>query len=381
MVPLLAGSLLLTPAAMTGPHASQTPGPSLAESSRLGRFIVLSAATGAVDGVFADDVKIQTRHALAHLRRAAERAGTTIERAAKVNVYLRRAADFTAMNEAYAPAFPNDPPARTTIVAGLRDPRALVEIAMIVVAAGEPREVVHPAGWAKSANPYSYGIRSGDTLFLAGLVPRRGRDNSLVEGDVATQTRAVLDNAREVLAAGGFTFADVVSSRVYITRADGFAQMNDAYKTAFPQDPPARATVVTALMSPVLDVEITLVAVRDGGRKTIGPAGNLPLSPAIVAGGRVFVSGMLGNTDRTRGDLAAQTAEMMTRIGRTLESAGYGWNDVRECVLYVTDAKSGEAALAEMAKSFPRGLPAGVAIATGLVAPDGLVELMVTAGR
>ena len=40
-----------------------------------------------------------------------------------------------------------------------------------------------------------------------------------------------------------------------------------------------------------------------------------------------------------------------------------------------------EAVLAEVARPFPNGLPAGLVIGTGLVAPDGLVELMVTAAR
>ena len=67
------------------------------------------------------------------------------------------------------------------------------------------------------AHPYSYGIRSGDTLFLAGLVSRRGSDGSAIDGDVGVQTRAVLDNAARAPAAAGMSFADVVSSRVFIT--------------------------------------------------------------------------------------------------------------------------------------------------------------------
>ena len=48
---------------------------------------------------------------------AAGRAGVSLDRAAAVHVYLRDAADFAAMNEAYAPFFPVDPPTRTTVVA------------------------------------------------------------------------------------------------------------------------------------------------------------------------------------------------------------------------------------------------------------------------
>jgi 2-iminobutanoate/2-iminopropanoate deaminase len=354
-----------------------------AESARLGRFVVLSGTLGtdASGRIAAGDVKAQTRQVLENLRAAAARAGTELSRAAKINVFLRRASDFAAMNEVYKPFFPSDPPARTTVVTGLRNQAALVEIAAVVVGAGEPREVVHPAGWVPSANPYSYGILSGDTLFLAGLVSRRGTDNSLVAGDVTTQMKTVLANAGELLRAAGMDYGDIVSSRVYITDVASFWTMNEAYRTVFSKDPPARATVRTDLMSPDLNVEITFVAVKDAARRVIGPAGDLPISPGIAAGGRLYLSGVLGNTPETKGNAAAQTAEMMARIGRTLEAGGHGWADVREAFLYVTDMKTRGAVLAEVAKVFPRSLPAGLVVETGLVAGDGLVELMVTAAK
>ncbi len=140
-----------------------------------------------------------------------------------MHVYLRDAADFAAMNEAYAPFFPVEPPTRTTVVAPPAARSALIAISAIVIPDGEPRDVVHPAGWPPSRHPYSYAIRSGDTLWLAGLVARRGRDGTAVEGDVGVQTRAILDNARELLAAAGFGVGDVVSGRVYLPDARRFS--------------------------------------------------------------------------------------------------------------------------------------------------------------
>jgi enamine deaminase RidA (YjgF/YER057c/UK114 family) len=363
--------------------ASELNRPSFAPFSRVGRFMALSATLGtdASGRLVAGDVQAQTAQALANLRETAARAGVGLERAAKVNVFLKHASDFAAMNAVYAPLFATDPPARTTVVSALGHPDALVEIAMVLVAPGEPREVVHPAAWQRSPNPYSYAIRSGDTLFLAGLVSRRGADNSVVAGDMTVQTRAILDNAAELLQAAGMDFGDIVSSRVYITSAAGFGAMNDAYRVAFPSQPPARATVCVELMNPDLEVEITFVAVKDAARRIIGEAGSLPLSPGVLAGGRLYLSGMLGNTAATAGDVVAQTAEMMARIGRTLDAGGHTFGDVGEAFLYVTDIATREAVVAEMAKSFPSGLPAGLVIGTGLVAPDGLVELMVTAAK
>lgn len=262
------------------------------------------------------------------------------------------------------------------------DPKALIAISAVVIPDGEPREVVHPAGWPASKHPYSYGIRSGDTLWLAGLVARRGRDGVAVEGGVGVQTQAIVDNAAELLAAGGFGFGDVASARVYLPKAADFPAMNDVYREAFAGvSPPSRATVVCDLMLASLHVEITFVAVRDAARAAIGPAEPLPFSPAIAAGGRLFVAGVLGNVPGARIDTAVETREIVTRVGQTLGQAGFAWTDVREALIYVTEPGLGASVLGELARALPEGLPAGSVVQSALVVPDATVEIMVTAAR
>ena len=67
------------------------------------------------------------------------------------------------------------------------------------------------------------GVRAGDTVFLSGLVSRKGSDNAFVAGDASAQTRVVLENAQALLNAANLTMADVVSARVYLTDAADFA--------------------------------------------------------------------------------------------------------------------------------------------------------------
>jgi 2-iminobutanoate/2-iminopropanoate deaminase len=359
-------------------------GAQLAEHARLGRIVTVSAVSAAdrTGARVAGDIREQTRRALERLGDAAQRAGVVLQRAAAINVFLRDAGDFAAMNEAYAPFFPDAPPTRTTVVAGLPDPGALVAVSAFIVPEGEPREVVHPAGWKRSANPYSYAVRSGDTLFLAGLVSRRGVDGALVDGDVAAQTRVIFDNARELLTAGGMTLADLVSARVFITDPGAFGPMNDVYRKAFGRTPPpTRATVVAGLMHPSHEVEIAFMAVRDSKRMGFGTVGELPFSPAIAAGGRVFVSGMLGNSAGARTDTVTQTREIAGRVGQALEEAGLTWSDVRHATIYVTDAQLGPVVLGELSRVCPHGLPSGAVVETALVVPDARVEIMVAAAR
>jgi enamine deaminase RidA (YjgF/YER057c/UK114 family) len=354
-----------------------------------GLVYVSGAVTPAAAGAAPADIGSQTRQVLDRISDTLRSAGSSMPMAASVMVYLRRASDFAAMNDVYKTYWPKDPPARTTVVANLARPDALVEISMVAVAAGGDRRVVRPPDWLNSPNPYSYGIATGNTLFLSGLISRNGRDNTVVKGDAAAQTKTVLDNGAAILKAAGMSYADVVSARVFLPDAAAFQAMNASYRPYFPSAPPARATVRAGLTSPDYLVEITMVAVKDPGRTVVAapnadgtPAPPNPnLSAAVRAGNRLFVSGTLGNTAANSGDVRAQTAEALARIGRTLRAGGFGWNDVVEGMVYLPDIARfndmNDAYRAVFAKDFP----ARTTIESGLMAADGGVEIMVTAAK
>jgi len=332
--------------------------------------------------VAARDVGAQTRKVIERTRDVLTAAGTSLEQVVSVTVFLKSQGDFAAMNDVYRTFWPTNPPARTTVVTDLVLPDALVEMSMVAVGPGVERTVIHPDGWLKSPSPYSYAIRTGETLFLSGLVSRNGRDNSLVPGDVAAQTRTVLENAGEVLKAAGMTHANVVSSKIYLPDLATFQQMNSAYRTFFPASPPARATVGAGLAGAQYNVEITMVA-SSAPRQVVndGRPANPNLSAGIVAGNRVYVSGMLGNTDANRHDVAAQTQETLLRVGHALEAAGSGPADVVEAVVYLTDLGDYAAMNDAYRAFFGRDFPSRTTIRSGLVVPDGLVEIMVVAER
>jgi 2-iminobutanoate/2-iminopropanoate deaminase len=293
-----------------------------------------------------------------------------------VTVYLKNRGDFQAMNDAYRTFWPKDPPTRTTVITSLLL-EADVEISMIAVPTGAERMVIHPASWAKSPNPYSYAIRTGDTVFLSGIVPRNGRDNTTVAGDITVQTKAVMDNAGELLKAAGMTYANIVSARVYLPDATEFQQMNEVYRGYFAQTPPpARATVKAGLAGSEYRVEMTFVA-SSASREAIGPGQNL--SAAIKAGNRLYLSGVLGQTPENAGDAAAQTREVMARIRKTLDGAGYSAADVVEGLVYLTDLSLFPQMNAEYGPFFQKDFPARATVGAGLVAPGAVVEIMVTA--
>jgi enamine deaminase RidA (YjgF/YER057c/UK114 family) len=313
--------------------------------------------------------------------------GTTLDRVVSTSVYLADAGDFAALNSVWAKRWPAAPPARTTVVARLPMPGARIMVSAVAAGRGANRVAVQPKGWASPAGPLSYAVRTGDTLFLSGLVPRRGADNSLVKGDIEAQTNAVFENAVAILNEQGMSLADVVSARVFLTDGAAFERMNAAYRSRFPVDPPARATVITPLVSADFQIEITMVAVK-GLRRTalVTPAAdgspgkpNPNLSSAIRVGSQLFLSGMLGVLPGNSSDAAGQTAETLNRLERTLTSAGSGWEHVTEAVVYVTDMSAAADVMRVFAGRTDVRRVAGTLVGTGLVSPEGRVEIMLYA--
>ena len=337
------------------------------------------------------DVAVHATQVLVKLRTRLEAAGSSLDRVVSTSVYLADASDFGAMNAVWAKHWPASPPARTTVVARLPMPGARVMVSAVAAARDVERAIVLPQGWPAPASPFSYAVRAGDMLFLSGLVPRRGADNALVKGDIEAQTGAVFENAEAILKAAGFGLTDVVSARVFLTDGAVFDRMNAAYRTRFPSDPPARATVVTPLVSSDFHIEITMVAAKGAARSAVltpaadGSPGrtNPNLSSAIQVGPRLFLSGMLGVLPGNAADVAGQTTETLNRLERTMSAAGFRWPDVAESVVYVTDVGDARSVLElfEARAGRRAWMGAGVVVGTGLVSPEGRVEIMLTASK
>jgi 2-iminobutanoate/2-iminopropanoate deaminase len=123
-------------------------------------------------------------------------------------------------------------------------------------------ERISPPGVPAPRGPYSPAVRAGDFIFVSGQVPVDPATQKMVSGDIATETRQVLNNVKGVLEGCGSSLADVVRCGVFLVDGHDFAAMNEVYAEFFGTDKPARTTVVTAFALPGIKVEIDAVAYR-----------------------------------------------------------------------------------------------------------------------
>lgn len=125
---------------------------------------------------------------------------------------------------------------------------------------------------AKPRGKYPHVKRAGDFLFVSGTSARRA-DNSIagaevdavgtVHVDIRKQTKAVIENVRDILRSMGAQLDDVVEVTTYLVNMNDFAGYNEVYGEYFGNDGPARTTVaVHQLPHPHLLIEIRAMAYK-----------------------------------------------------------------------------------------------------------------------
>jgi reactive intermediate/imine deaminase len=117
------------------------------------------------------------------------------------------------------------------------------------------------AGQAEPISHFTDAVQAGNLLFVSGIVPV-DEERRLVGGDdVVAQARCVFDNMRDVLAAAGCTFADIVKVTVFLTDVGDRAAINPVRQEVFGNARPASTLVeISALVIPGAKIEVEAIA-------------------------------------------------------------------------------------------------------------------------
>ncbi|MFE6738239.1 RidA family protein [Streptomyces tubercidicus] len=117
---------------------------------------------------------------------------------------------------------------------------------------------------------YPHVRRAGDFVYVSGISSRRADNTHVgavadefgtVKLDIRAQTRAVIENIAEILAAAGSGLTDIVDVTSFLVSMADFAGYNETYAEFFDFDGPTRTTVaVHQLPHPHLLIEMKVIA-------------------------------------------------------------------------------------------------------------------------
>ena len=109
------------------------------------------------------------------------------------------------------------------------------------------------------------------------------------------------------------------------------------------------------------------------------PRPTYPYSPGAEAGGWIFTAGQVAWNERSeivgRGDVVAQTRQVLSNVRSVIEHAGATMQDVVKCNVYLSDISTFQQMNQVFAEFFPNEPPARTTVQAQLADEGMLVEI------
>lgn len=114
---------------------------------------------------------------------------------------------------------------------------------------------------------FSPAVRSGRTVWISGLTATDDAMKLQGEGDIAEQTRVILDKMRRLLESVGGSLADIVETTEYVTTFEGYEKTAAVRREMLkgPPWPAATGVLVSGLIrkGALIEIKATAVLARD----------------------------------------------------------------------------------------------------------------------
>jgi 2-iminobutanoate/2-iminopropanoate deaminase len=124
------------------------------------------------------------------------------------------------------------------------------------------REIIATDDAPKAIGPYSQAVKAGGMVFISGQIPIDPKTGMVVQSDIKTQAKLVMENAKAIITSAGCAMSDIVKATIYLKNMSDFVAVNEVYGTYFPVDPPARATVEVSRLPKDVAVEMDFIAFK-----------------------------------------------------------------------------------------------------------------------
>ena len=124
------------------------------------------------------------------------------------------------------------------------------------------RIIIKTANAPEPIGPYNQAVLAGDTLYISGQICIDPVTGKLKQRDIQDETHQAMQNLRAILVAAGMGFNHVVKTTIFITDMRQFSEINEVYGKYFDGDFPARETVQVSALPKMVNVEISMIAVK-----------------------------------------------------------------------------------------------------------------------
>lgn len=125
------------------------------------------------------------------------------------------------------------------------------------------KKIINTKNAPAPIGPYNQAILINNTLYISGQICIEPSTGNLKNKDIQGETHQCMQNLKAILSEAGMNFDNVVKTTIFITDMKQFSEINEIYGKYFSGDFPARETVQVSALPKFVNVEISMVAVKD----------------------------------------------------------------------------------------------------------------------
>ena len=111
--------------------------------------------------------------------------------------------------------------------------------------------------------PYSTALKIGDLVFASGQIPIDPSTGNIIDGDISSQTKQVLQNLKAVLKPYAIDFTNIVKTTIFLEDMNNFSTVNEIYSQFFTGKYPARSCIEVSRLPMDAQIEIEAIAYCD----------------------------------------------------------------------------------------------------------------------
>ena len=122
------------------------------------------------------------------------------------------------------------------------------------------KEIILSKKAPTAIGPYSPALKVGNLIFASGQLPIDPETGEMIEGDIESKTRMVLENLKAVLEPYLISMENVVKTTIFLKDMNNFARVNKVYGEYFKEKFPARSCVEVSRLPKDAEIEIEAIA-------------------------------------------------------------------------------------------------------------------------
>ncbi len=125
------------------------------------------------------------------------------------------------------------------------------------------KEIITTKEAPTAIGPYSQAVWAGNLLFCSGQIALIPETGSLDTADIITETHRVMKNIGGLLQSAGLGYGQIIKTSIFMANMDDYNAINEVYASYFEKDFPAREAVAVKSLPKNVNVEISVVAMRE----------------------------------------------------------------------------------------------------------------------